>query len=59
MSMLVWVATELTYGGKSFQRWHTCPKCALDYPEEKMSKVKGQWYCEEDSKDFLKVKGVQ
>jgi hypothetical protein len=51
-SMTVWVATELTYGSKSFQRWHTCPKCGLDYPEGKLVRYRGGWYCEDDVRDF-------
>jgi len=51
--MTVWVAQELTYGPKNFERWHTCPKCALDYPESKLVKYKGGYYCEDCVQDFV------
>ena len=51
-SMTVWVAQELTYGPKRFEKWHTCPKCGLDYPESKLVKYRGSWYCPDDVRDF-------
>ena len=58
-SMTVWVAERLTHGPKSFQRWHTCPKCGLDYREDKLVKYHGGWYCEDDVQDLIGLKRVR
>lgn len=64
-SMTVYVAEEMTYGPKRFEKWHMCPKCGLDYPESKMVKYKGTWYCPDGVKDFnreyqhtIRIRGV-
>lgn len=34
-------------------RWHMCPTCGCGFPESKMVRRKGAWYCKEDGEDWL------
>lgn len=38
-------ASNMTKGPAGFKIWRECPVCALDYPEEKMTRIAGKWYC--------------
>ena len=42
-SMTVWEAVDGTRGRFSFQKWHRCPGCGIEYPESQMVRVNGSW----------------
>lgn len=45
-------STRGTKGGITGSRWATCYVCQGDFPQNKMSFIKGHWYCREDSRDL-------
>lgn len=34
-------------------KWHICPICSLEYPEEKMFKYRGTWYCKDGYEEMV------
>lgn len=46
-------STRGTHYGTSRNRWATCYVCQGDFRQDKMTFLKGHWYCREDSRDLI------